>query len=89
MTDPMEPFQLLEEKLAKVVETYRRTQLENRALLQEIEKLKAASKQGAQHQDALDRELQALRREREDVRARVERLLQQVESLTKHDSAGA
>lgn len=85
----MEPFQLLEEKLAKVVETYRRTQLENRALAQEVERLKADSKQGAQHKDALDREVQALRREREDVRARVERLLQQVESLTKQDSAGA
>lgn len=85
----MDPFQLLEEKLTKVVENYRRTQLENRALMQEVEKLRAAGKQGAQHQESLDRELQALRKEREDVRARVERLLQQVDSLTKQDAAGA
>lgn len=85
----MEPFQLLEEKLTRVVEVYRRTQLENRTLLAEIEKLRADSKQGAQHKDALDRELQSLRREREEVRARVERLLQQVDALTKQDAAGA
>lgn len=85
----MDPFQLLEEKLTKVVENYRRTQLENRALMQEVEKLRAITKQGSQHQDALDRELQTLRKEREDVRARVERLLQQVDSLTKQDAAGA
>lgn len=85
----MEPFQLLEEKLTRVVEVYRRTQLENRALLAEIEKLRTDSKQGAQHKEALDRELQSLRREREEVRARVERLLQQVDALTKQDAAGA
>jgi cell division septum initiation protein DivIVA len=84
----MDQFQLLEEKLTKVVENYRRTQVENRGLLQEIEKLKADSRQGAQQHDALEREVQLLRREREDVRTRVERLLQQIEVLTKQDSAG-
>ena len=88
MTSPIDPFQLLEEKLGKVVENYKRTQAENRTLLQQMEKLQAESKQGSQRQDALERELQALRREREDVRARVERLLAQVEALTKVDSAG-
>jgi predicted nucleic acid-binding Zn-ribbon protein len=36
----------------------------------------------------LEHEIQALRREREEVRSRVERLLEQVEALTKQDSAG-
>ncbi|MGH9405139.1 MAG: hypothetical protein ACRD3D_04785 [Terriglobia bacterium] len=84
----IDPFQLLEEKLGKVVESYKRTQAENRILLQQMEKLQAESKQGVQRQDALEREVQALRREREDVRARVERLLDQVEALTRPDSPG-
>lgn len=84
----MDAFQKLEEKLLKVVETCKQTRMENRALLQQVEKLTAESRQKAEQQDALQREAQALRQEREDVRSRIERLLDQVEALTKQDSAG-
>lgn len=84
MTDSMDQFQRLEEKLAKVVEIFRRTEAENKSLLQQVEKLRT---ENARHESALE-EVQALRREREDVRARVAKLLEQVETLTKQDSAG-
>lgn len=84
----MDQLQKLEEKLSKVVEVFRKTQDENRSLRQELEKLKADSGEGFRQRDTLERELQTLRSEREDVRNRVAKLLEQVDALTKHDSAG-
>jgi len=50
----------------------------------EIQVLKA----DLQRIPALERELQGLRREREDVRARVEKMIRQIDTLTKTDALG-
>jgi hypothetical protein len=50
--------------------------------------LKAEIKEHAQGNSALDRELIALRKEREDVRSRVEKLLERIDVLTTSDSEG-
>jgi FtsZ-binding cell division protein ZapB len=88
VTYPIDQLQKLEEKLSKVAETFKRTQAENQSLLQQLERVKTDSKEGFREREAMEREIQALRSEREDVRNRVARLLEQVEALTKHDSAG-
>ena len=88
MTDANDHFQKLEEKLFKAVEVFRRAQEEKRALHQEVEKLKADAKERARRCEALEHELIDLRKEREDVRTRVERLLEQIDMLTKTESAG-
>jgi chromosome segregation ATPase len=88
MTDSIDPIARLEEKLLKAVELFKQTQTDRRSLQQEVEKLRAEMKEPLKRVDALERELQALRREREDVRTRIERLLEQIELLTKVDSAG-
>ncbi len=79
MADPNDQFARLEEKLLKAIDLFKRTQTEKRALEQEVEKLKAQSKEQGQ---SMERELIALRREREDVRARVEKLLERMDALT-------
>lgn len=84
----MEQVQKLEEKISKVVEIFKRTQAENRSLMQQIEKLRTDSRDSIHQKEVFEREIQTLRREREDVRLRVEKLLEQVEALTKQDSAG-
>ncbi|MGH9359979.1 MAG: hypothetical protein ACRD1O_12515 [Terriglobia bacterium] len=84
----MDQFQKLEEKVSRVVEMFKHTQAENQSLSQQLEKMKADSKDAVRQREALEREAQALRKEREDVRSRVERLLEQVDALTRHDSAG-
>jgi chromosome segregation ATPase len=98
-------FQELEEKLLKVAEVFKQTQAEKRALEDELEKLRAASKEDANREAelgreiqtlkedlkrvaVLERELQALRREREDVRARIEKMIRQIDNLTKADALG-
>jgi len=86
MTDPNNQFERLEEKLLKAIELFKRTQAEKRALQQEIEKLKTEIKEHAQGSGAMERELIALRKEREDVRSRVEKLLERIDALTSPDS---
>ncbi len=88
VTDSNDALQKLEEKLLKVIEVFKRTQAEKRALQEELDTLKANSKDGAKRFEAFERELQALRRERDEVRTRVEKILQQIEILTKTDAGG-
>ena len=75
-------------KLRRAVEVFKQTQEEKRSLEREIEKLKSSSKEGSKSHTALERELQALRREREEVRSRIQKLIEQIDLLTKADSAG-
>jgi FtsZ-binding cell division protein ZapB len=86
VADPNDQFERLEEKLLRAIDLFKRTQAEKRALEQEIEKLKAESKERVHAAAALERELIALRREREDVRSRVEKLLERIDVLTSPDS---
>ena len=88
MTDPSEQFERLEEKLLRAIELFKRTQTEKRTLEEEVEKLKVESKERAQALNAMERELIALRREREDVRSRVEKLLARIDVLASPDSEG-
>jgi len=71
MADSNEQFERLEEKLLKAMNSSSERRPEKRALEQEIEKLKAATREHAQGNSAMERELIALRKEREDVRSRV------------------
>lgn len=88
MTNPNDQFERLEEKLLKAIELFKRTQGEKRALEQENTKLKAEFKEHAHGNNAMEKELIALRKEREDVRARVEKLLERIDLLTSPDSEG-
>ncbi|GEM_PF-5331919 len=86
VTEPSDQFQKLEEKLVRLIEVFKRTQAENRALEEQVQALKAEFKGSGQKIESLEKEVAILRSEREDVRGRVERLLSQMESLTKTDS---
>jgi len=82
MNDSADSFQKFEEKIARAIEVVKRVQLEKKALERELERTKSAAQERAREWDAQERELVALRREREEVRARVEKLLEQIDSLT-------
>jgi chromosome segregation ATPase len=88
VTDPNEQFQRLEEKLLKAIDVFKQTRAEKRALEQDAEKLRLETKERAQQISVMERELIALRREREDVRARVDKLLKRLEVLTSSGSEG-
>ena len=84
MTETESRFQELEEKLVRAAEVFKQNVAEKRALQRELDKLKESVERNARLED----ELKTLRREREDVRLRLERLVKQIDSLTKTDSAG-
>jgi uncharacterized coiled-coil DUF342 family protein len=84
----MDQLNQLEQKLLKVIEQYRKLQEENRSLAMQLEKARNESQQSGSRQLAVEKEVETLRLEREKIRDRVERLLLQVDALTKADSAG-
>ncbi len=88
MPDPNDQFRKLEEKLLKAVELFKQTQADRRALEHELEKLRAEYRERARRWDVQERDLQTLRRERDDVRSRIEKLIEQIDTLTKPDGAG-
>ncbi|HKS95306.1 MAG TPA: hypothetical protein VJV74_04135 [Terriglobia bacterium] len=88
MADTKHRFAELEKKLRKAVEVFKETQAEKRTLERELERLKVTSKGDARGYSTLERELQFLRREREEVRSRIEKLIEQIDGLTKPDSQG-
>ena len=85
---PNDQFDRLEEKLLRAIALFKRTQTEKHALEQEVEKLKGETKERTQAISAMERELLSLRREREDVRLRIERLLERIDALTSKDEGG-
>jgi FtsZ-binding cell division protein ZapB len=83
--DSLENLEKLEAIIAKVTDLLRRTQAERRSLLEQLTKVRADLDKQAKSSQGLEREVLALRREREEVRSRIERLLRQIEDLTKSE----
>ncbi len=78
----------LEAKLAKAVEVFKQVQAEKRDLEQALQKTKTDTDTYERRIAGLEREVQTLHQEREEVRMRLERLLAQINLLTKTDSTG-
>ncbi|HEV2423220.1 MAG TPA: hypothetical protein VGZ29_00180 [Terriglobia bacterium] len=83
----MDSFQQFEEKITRAIDVLKRVQSEKKALEHELEHAKAAAKEKTREAEASQRELVALRREREEVRTRVEKLLEQIDALAKTDGS--
>ncbi len=86
--DLNESFEQLEEKISKAGEVFKRAVAEKRDLEQALEKLKEGSSESEKRFDALQHEVRVLRQEREEVRVRIEKLLNQIEQLTGSGSPG-
>jgi len=84
--DLNESFQELEEKLSKAGEVFRRAVADKHDLEKAFDKLKQDTGDSQKRLEALQHEVQVLRREREEVRVRIEKLLSQIEQLTTSES---
>lgn len=80
--DLNESFEQLEEKVSRAGEAFKRALADKRDLEMALQKLKEDSRDSGSRFDLLQREVQSLRREREEVRERVEKLLAQIDQLT-------
>jgi FtsZ-binding cell division protein ZapB len=88
MPDSLEQFWKLEEKLQRAAEAFKLSRAQNRDLQEEIERLRDEMKDRAKRWDAQEKDIATLRREREEVRERIEKLVDQIDVLTKAERAG-
>ncbi len=86
--DLNESFQVLEEKISKAGEIFKRAVAEKSDLERALQSLKESSSGSEKRYETLQHEVQVLRREREEVRARIEKLLKQIELLTNAGAPG-
>ena len=77
----VDEFEALEQKVLRAVEVLRRERDARAKAEAEVERLHAELDQQTQSADSLHGELSALRQEREQVRRRVERMLEQMDEL--------
>ena len=85
MSDSVDNLEKLESKILKAADLLKRTQAEKRSLLDQLAKIRADLEKHAKSSAGLEREILALRREREDVRSRIEKLLHQIDVFAKSE----
>ena len=77
----VDEFEALEQKVLRAVEVLRRERDARAKAEAEVQRLHAELDRQTQSADGLHGELNALRQEREQVRRRVERMLEQMDEL--------
>jgi len=80
-------FLALEEKIYRTIEMLKQAREGQAAAEREARRLREQISGRDDETETLRREVVALRREREEVRARVEKMVKQIDSLTADDSA--
>lgn len=87
VTGSSDSFLALEEKIYRTIELLKHAREGQAAAEREARRLREQISGRDDETEFLRREVVALRREREEVRARVEKLVKQIDSLTADDSA--
>lgn len=87
VTTSSDSFLALEEKIYRTIELLKQAREGQAAAEREARRLREQISGRDDETEFLRREVVALRREREEVRARVEKLVKQIDSLTADDSA--
>ncbi|HTD21351.1 MAG TPA: hypothetical protein VK738_01780 [Terriglobales bacterium] len=80
-------FQALEEKIYRTIELLKQAREGQAAAERDARRLREQIGGRDDETESLRREVVALRREREEVRSRVEKMLKQIDALTADDSA--
>ncbi len=80
-------FQALEEKIRRTVELLKSEREARAAAERDAARVRQQVRERQDEFDSLRAELVTLRREREEVRTRVEKMLRQIDSLTEQESA--
>ena len=84
---PAEDFQALEEKVYRTIELYKAAKEERTTAERDAKRLREQLEEREEENEAMRRELVQLRKDREDIRGRVEKMLSQMESLTLEQAA--
>jgi predicted nucleic acid-binding Zn-ribbon protein len=84
---PAEDFQALEEKVYRTIELYKAAKEGRASAERDVKRLREQLEEREEENESLRRELVQLRKDREDIRGRVEKMLSQMESLTHEQAA--
>jgi predicted nucleic acid-binding Zn-ribbon protein len=79
---PADDFQALEEKVYRTIEMYKAARQGQAAAERDAQRLRQQLEEREQQLDTLRREVVQLRKDREEIRSRVERMLEQIESIS-------
>ena len=83
MSDAVVNLEKLETKILKAADLLKRSKAEKRSLLDQLAKIQADLEKHAKASAGLERDILTLRREREEVRSRIEKLMRQIDVLAK------
>jgi septal ring factor EnvC (AmiA/AmiB activator) len=84
---PAEDFEALEEKVYRTIELYKAAKEARATAERDAKRLREQLEEREEENETMRRELIQLRKDREDIRGRVEKMLSQMESLTQEQAA--
>ena len=84
---PAEDFQALEEKVYRTIELYKAAKEARATAERDAKRLREQLEEREEQNETMRRELVQLRKDREDIRGRVEKMLSQMDTLTHEQAA--
>jgi len=84
---PAEDFQALEEKVYRTIELYKAAKEARATAERDAKRLREQLEEREEENETMRRELIQLRKDREDIRGRVEKMLSQMDSVTQEQAA--
>jgi predicted nucleic acid-binding Zn-ribbon protein len=84
---PAEDFQALEEKVYRTIELYKAAKDAKATAERDAKRLREQLEEREEENEAMRRELVQLRKDREDIRGRVEKMLGQMDSVADERAA--
>jgi chromosome segregation ATPase len=84
---PAEDFEALEEKVYRTIELFKAAKEARAVAERDLKRLRAQLEEREEENESMRRELVQLRKDREEIRARVEKMLVQMESLSQEQAA--
>ena len=84
---PAEDFEALEEKVYRTIELYKAAKEARATAERDAKRLREQLEEREEENESMRRELIQLRKDREDIRGRVEKMLGQMDSLTQEQAA--
>jgi septal ring factor EnvC (AmiA/AmiB activator) len=84
---PAEDFEALEEKVYRTIELYKAAKEARATAERDAKRLREQLEEREEENETMRRQLIQLRKDREDIRGRVEKMLGQMDSLTPEQAA--
>ncbi len=84
---PADDFQALEDKIYRTIELYKSAQEARATAERDVKRLREQLEEREEEVEVLRRETVGLRKEREDIRARVEKMLSHIDHITQEQAA--